>query len=98
VRAALSAPYKVVIGLSPDEIGYVVPGYDFHSAGPLEEADDPCQGLAYDPEHPRRQVPSHYHESLSVGIEVGSYVTCKLVELLQGADAIADEPACARLR
>jgi hypothetical protein len=91
----MTAPHRLVIGLSPDEIGYVVPGYDFHPANIFEEAPDPCEGNAYDPEHPRRRVPSHYHESLSVGVELSSYVTCKAVELLAGSDAIAGEAACA---
>jgi hypothetical protein len=98
VRAALDAPYRLVIGLSPDEIGYVVPGYDFLSAGPLEEAPDPCEGQGFDPDVPRRRVPAHYHESLSVGVDIGSFVTCSLVELLRGPEAVAAEPACAVTR
>jgi len=97
VRAAIDAPFQVVIGLSPDELGYVVPGYDFHAAAPLEEAPDPCQGRPFDPAVPRRTVPPHYHETLSLGPEAASYVTCKLVELLRGPESVAGEPACAAL-
>lgn len=97
VLPALTAPFRLVVGLSPDEIGYIVPGYDFHTIGSLDEAPDPCQGNAFDPTNPNRHVPSHYHETLSIGIEAGSFVTCKMVELLQGPEAIANEPACTAL-
>lgn len=97
VRPAMDAPYRMVIGLSPDEIGYVVPGYDFHFAGGLDEAEDPCQGQSFDPAHPRRRVPGHYHETLSVGVEAASYLTCTAVELLRGRAATEEEPACAGL-
>ncbi|MBM4268510.1 MAG: hypothetical protein FJ144_18190 [Deltaproteobacteria bacterium] len=94
IRDAMAAPFRFIIGLSPDEIGYIVPGYDFHPANIFDEAVDPCDGMNYDPEIPRRTVPTHYHETLSVGAEAAAYVTCKGVELLQGPEAIASEPAC----
>jgi len=93
----MAAPLRLVVGLSPDELGYIVPGYDFYPAVIFDEAVDPCDGQHYDPAHPRRSVPTHYHESLSVGVEAASYATCTAVELLQGSDAIADEPACVGL-
>jgi hypothetical protein len=98
IRAAMRAPHKLVIGLSPDELGYIVPGYDFYPANLFDEAVDPCDGQEFDPRYPRRRVPTHYHEVLSVGVEAASYVTCTAVELFLGADAIAGEPACSVLR
>lgn len=98
LRPAFAAPHRIVVGLSPDELGYIVPGYDFHAANVLDEAPDPCQGQGFDPRHPRRQVPSHYHEVLSIGVEAASFVTCSGVELLRGPAAIAGEAACAVLR
>lgn len=97
IRDAMSAPFRFVIGLSPDEIGYIVPGYDFYPANLFDEAVDPCDGQAYDPLHPRRRVPTHYHEVLSVGVEAASYATCSAVRLLRSPEAIAEEPACAVL-
>jgi hypothetical protein len=76
IRDAMRSPYKLVIGLSPDEIGYIVPGYDFYPANIFDEASDPCVGQPYDPAFPRRRVPTHYHEVLSVGVEAASFVTC----------------------
>jgi hypothetical protein len=98
IRDAMVAPYRLVIGLSPDEIGYVVPGYDFYPAtNLLDETPDPCVGQAYDPAHPQRHVPTHYHETLSVGVEAASLFTCKAVELLGGGAAIVGDAACAAL-
>ncbi len=98
IRAAMTAPYRMVIGMSPDEIGYIVPQYDFYPAQIFDESEDPCKDQPYDPDYPRRRVPDHYHETLSVGAELGSYVTCTAVELLAGPEAIASEPACAVVR
>jgi hypothetical protein len=94
IRDAMRAPHKLVIGLSPDELGYIVPGYDFYPANIFDEASDPCVGQAYDPEVPRRRVPTHYHEVLSLGVEAAAYVTCNAVELFAGAGATAGVAAC----
>lgn len=98
IRDAMTAPYKLVVGMSPDEIGYIVPQYDYYPAVIFDEAEDPCKDQPYDPAYPRRRVPDHYHETLSVGVEIGPYVACTAVELLAGAEAIASEPACAVVR
>lgn len=97
IRDAMDAPFKLVVGLSPDELGYVVPGYDYYPANVFDEQRDPCDGRNYDPDYPRRTVPTHYHEVLSLGVETASYVTCTAVELLRGPEAVADEPACRAL-
>lgn len=98
VRDAMRARYRFLIGLSPDELGYIVPGYDFHAApGIFEEADDPCQGQNFDPTHPRRTVPSHYHESLSIGADIAATSTCHAVRLLGGDDEVAANAACQRV-
>lgn len=98
IRDAMVAPYRFVIGMSPDEIGYIVPQYDFYPAVIFDEAEDPCKDQPYDPVYPRRRVPDHYHETLSVGVEISAYVTCTAVELLLGSGSTADDPACDVLR
>jgi hypothetical protein len=97
IRDAMQAPHKLVIGLSPDEIGYIVPGYDFYPANIFDEASDPCVGQEYDPAVPRRRVPTHYHEVLSLGVEAASYVTCNAVELFAGETATEGVAACEAL-
>jgi hypothetical protein len=97
IRDAMAAPYRLLIGLSPDEFGYIVPGYDFYPAPSIvQEADDVCRGQAFDPSFPRRTVPAHYHESLSVGINIAATTTCYALQLL-GRDAeVAANGACRR--
>jgi hypothetical protein len=98
VRGAMRAPYRLLIGLSPDEFGYIVPGYDFFPPPDIfEEATDPCQGQQFDPEIPRRTVPSHYHESLSVGVDLAATSTCYALRLLGREDLIQENAACQRV-
>ena len=95
IRDAMTAPYRFLIGLSPDEFGYIVPGYDFYPPPSVTmEAADPCVGEPYDPAVPARTVPTHYHESLSVGIDIAATTTCYGLRLL-GHDAdVAGNDAC----
>lgn len=95
--AALRAPYRIFLGLSPDEFGYIVPGYDFYPAPSIEEeARDVCHGQSYDPNFPGRRVPSHYHESLSVGLDIAAAVNCTVLELLGDRHTVQTDPACQR--
>jgi hypothetical protein len=95
VRDAMSAPHRWLIGLSPDQFGYIVPGYDFRSdPSPGGEADDPCRGQNYDPSVPRRTVPRHYHESLSVGIDMAPLTICHTLRLLGRDDVVSGSEAC----
>jgi hypothetical protein len=97
IRNAMRAPYRFLLGLSPDEFGYIVPGYDFYPApGLFQEADDPCQGLSFDPAIPRRMVPPHYHESLSIGVDIAATSTCYALRLLGREDDLAANAACQR--
>ena len=97
IRNAMTAPHRYLIGLSPDELGYIVPGYDYYPPISIEEeTPDPCQGSAFDPAHPRRTVPTHYHEQLSIGPDIAATSACYALKLLgRGADADANG-ACRR--
>jgi hypothetical protein len=97
IRNVMPAPFRFLVGLSPDEFGYIVPGYDFYPSPALgEEAADACLGQVYDPNVPRRTVPTHYHESLSVGMDIAATTTCYALRLL-GHDAdVANNAACRR--
>jgi len=95
IRAAMTAPYRLLIGLSPDEFGYIVPGYDFYPPPSLgDEASDACVGQAFDPEFPVRKVPTHYHESLSVGRAIAATTTCHALQLLGDEAEVAANDAC----
>lgn len=98
MRDAMTAPYRLIFGLSPDQFGYIVPGYDFYPPPDVfEEAEDPCQGQNYDPSVARRTVPSHYHETLSVGVDLSTTVTCYTLRLLGLDEQFANHPACQQL-
>jgi hypothetical protein len=70
----LKGKYHFVIGLAPDELGYVVPGYDF-TTSPTGRVDDACKEL---------RVPNHYHETNSSSSQMAPVVACGLVKLLGG--------------
>lgn len=93
----LRARYRIFLGLSPDEFGYIVPGYDFYPPPTIdEEATDACHGQSYDPAFPGRRVPPHYHESLSVGLDIAAAVNCKILELLGFHTEMRGNAACRR--
>lgn len=88
VRDFMDAKYKFVFGLSPDELGYFVPGYDFHAptfdpAKGLEESKDACAGVS-----------DHYHETNSASSKLAAAWACTAIELL--GSTTTEFPACGR--
>jgi Neutral/alkaline non-lysosomal ceramidase, N-terminal len=79
VRDHMTKKYKFVIGLCPDEFGYIVPGYDFLSPafglGGATEAKDPCKAQG---------VPDHYHETNSASSQLAPIWACTAAALLDG--------------
>jgi len=78
VRERMTKKYKFVLGLTPDEFGYIVPGYDFHRGefkpeSGWAQAKDACAG-----------VTTHYHETNSVSSELAPAWACAAAELLDG--------------
>jgi hypothetical protein len=97
IRDGMTAPHRWLIGLSPDEFGYIVPGYDFYPSSLAEEIGDVCEGMGYDPEVPRRRVPSHYHESLAVGVDAAATTTCYALQMLGATETVNANAACQRV-
>lgn len=85
----MTRKYRFIIGLSPDEMGYMVPGYDFLSPtldtehGGLKEAPDPCKA---------KGAPDHYHETNSASSQIARAWACIASGLLDGK--MPDAPAC----
>jgi hypothetical protein len=78
IRDFVRARVPFILGLSPDELGYILPSYDFRPYPPEvmiagKRAVDACP-----------QTPAHYHETNSVGYEMAPAVTCAYVSLLGG--------------
>ena len=59
VRDRMTGRYRLIFGLCPDELGYIVPGYDFRP--PSLDPDHPSMRLAPDA-CKSSGVPDHYHE------------------------------------
>ncbi len=80
VRDAMSGRYRFIFGLSPDEFGYLVPGYDFRAPTfdpnkGMVEAVDACA---------TRGVTAHYHETNSAGSQLAVRWACAAITLLTG--------------
>jgi neutral/alkaline ceramidase-like enzyme len=89
VRNFMKGKYKFVFGLCPDELGYMVPRYDFHAPGfdpehGLAEARDACEAQG---------VPAHYHETNSASSQLAPAWACTAASLLGGN--LQSVPACA---
>lgn len=88
VRDRMTKKYRFVIGLCPDEFGYIVPGYDFLAPAAdltrgLVEAKDPCRA---------KGVPDHYHETNSASSQLAPLWACVASALLEGKTP--DAEAC----
>jgi hypothetical protein len=87
VRDLMTARYKFIFGLCPDEFGYMVPGYDFLRPvvdpfrGEIAEAKDPCKSAG---------VPDHYHETNSASSQLAPAWSCVAGQLLTGKSPAAD--------
>jgi hypothetical protein len=80
VRDRMTKKYRFILGLCPDEFGYLVPGYDFSApqmaAGhAVRQTEDACAS---------KGVPSHYHETNSASSELAPAWTCVASWLLEG--------------
>lgn len=92
VRDRMTKKYKFVLGLCPDEFGYIVPGYDFLAPSPdpargLRESPDPCKS---------KGVPDHYHETNSASSQLARRWACVASALLEGKASAAE--ACRERR
>lgn len=93
IATSFEHPFQFILGLGQDELGYVIPGYDFWVTSVPEaqgrgvipvgglEAEDPCGE-------------GHYEETVSGGSTFAPWVTCVAREL-GGRDPWETEPACA---
>jgi hypothetical protein len=98
--AKWGAKVNFLIGYSPDLLGYIVPGYDFHWVGApagiggvaAVQAVDPCRALPPDLAFPSATYGSHYQETNSAGSMLAPAVTCEVLQLL-GKD-VSGELAC----
>jgi hypothetical protein len=83
----MTKKYKFILGLCPDEFGYIVPGSDFMppkiDLNGMHEAEDPCKA---------ERVPKHYHETNSSSSQLAPAWACTARQLLDGK--VPDVEAC----
>jgi hypothetical protein len=93
IRDAMTGKYRFMFGLCPDELGYIVPAYDWRREPfdsekmQVRQAADPCKA---------RGAPNHYHETNSASSVLAPASTCVSVALLTGkvpADAACRDVA-----
>ncbi len=93
IRDAMTAKYRFMLGLCPDEYGYITPRYDFRREPvdikkmQIKRAIDPCK---------EKGVPDHYHETNSSSSALAPASACVTVALLTGkmpADAACKDLA-----
>jgi len=93
IRDAMSARYRFMFGLCPDEYGYIVPKYDWRREPvdlqkmQIRKSVDPCR---------EKGVPNHYHETNSAAAELAPASACVTVALLTGK--IPADAACRDVR
>jgi Neutral/alkaline non-lysosomal ceramidase, N-terminal len=87
VRDRMTKKYKFIIGLCPDELGYIVPRYDWRAPTfdlkGAHQAVDPCKSSG---------VPNHYHETNSASSLLAPRWACIAAALLDGR--APDSAAC----
>lgn len=89
IREAMTAKYRFMFGLCPDELGYIVPKYDFRREPidlkklEIKKSVDACKD---------KGVPNHYHETNSASSELAPATACVTVALLTGK--VPTDEAC----
>ncbi len=93
IRDAMTAKYRFMFGLCPDELGYIVPKYDWRREPvdlqkmQIRKSVDPCSAQG---------VPNHYHETNSASSALAPASACVTVALLTGR--IPTDAACRDVR
>lgn len=100
IKDQFPQPFQFVLGLGQDELGYIIPGYDFH----LLSAPEDVTGNPADDHDGVGAVPvgalevdtcgeGHYEETVSVSSVFAPWVAC-IAKELAGLDPWTTEPAC----
>ncbi|MBS1812744.1 MAG: neutral/alkaline non-lysosomal ceramidase N-terminal domain-containing protein [Acidobacteria bacterium] len=81
IRGAMTKKYRFMLGLCPDEFGYIVPAHDFRREPidlknpQIKKSPDVCKAQG---------VPDHYHETNSASSVMAPASACVTVALLTG--------------
>lgn len=89
IRDAMTAKYRFMFGLCPDEFGYIVPRYGWRrepvdlNKPQIRKSVDPCK---------EKGVPDHYHETNSASSLLAPASACVTAALLTGK--LPEDAAC----
>lgn len=104
IRSSWNETHLFTLGLAQDELGYIVPGYDFWADGPDDQAGGanvPRPIVSGFGELTGSEDPcgeEHYEESVSASSVMAPYVTCTIAELAgkNPWSDLANYPACSK--
>ncbi len=93
INSSFTEEYRFVLGLGQDELGYIIPGYDFHITS-VGEDDDGRGVVPVGAVEVKTCGEGHYEETVSGSSTMGPWVACVAAELA-GKDAWS-HAACSR--
>jgi hypothetical protein len=95
IRDQFDAENVFVLGLGQDELGYIIPGYDFHLKSAPTDGQDGTGPLPLGGLEAEYCGEGHYEETVSISSVFAPWVACVASELA-GRDPWTTEAACSR--
>ena len=95
IRDQFDAENVFVLGLGQDELGYIIPGYDFHLKSAPTDGEDGTGPIPLGGLEAEYCGEGHYEETVSISSVFAPWVACVASELA-GRDPWATEEACSR--
>ena len=89
------AEHVFVLGLGQDELGYIIPGYDFHLKSVPTDGEDGTGPVPLGGLESEYCGEGHYEETVSISSVFAPWVACVAAELA-GGDPWSTEAACSR--
>jgi hypothetical protein len=95
IRDQFDSDHVFVLGLGQDELGYIIPGYDFHLTSLPVDGDDGTGPVPVGALEVSTCGEGHYEETVSISSVFAPWVACVAAEL-GGGDPWTTEAACSR--
>lgn len=81
INSSFTEEYRFVLGLGQDELGYIIPGYDFHIFAVPQNEEDGRGVVNVGVEQVRTCGEGHYEETVSGSSTMAPWVTCVAAEM-----------------
>lgn len=95
IRDQFDADNVFALGLGQDELGYIIPGYDFHLLSAPMDGDDGTGPIPVGGVEANYCGEGHYEETVSISSVFAPWVACVAAELA-GKNLWTTDPACSR--